>query len=164
LPWVPVVEWVALPDCNHVKRIYDKIAVSTRAGAALFAMAYDLLDSDQETTCSGDSSVHVRLQLRAQAVGGHQLAEALMRVRVNVDINRPIDTVFDYLADPSSCVDWLGVFTESIAVERGGLRVGGSIAADGEVPWVGISKSPPTSLSSNQTGSSRCEWRARRSQ
>ena len=28
---------------HHVKRIYDKIGVSTRAGAALFAMEHDLV-------------------------------------------------------------------------------------------------------------------------
>ncbi len=36
---------------HHVKRIYDKIGVATRAGAALFAMENGLLPGDdQETT------------------------------------------------------------------------------------------------------------------
>jgi DNA-binding NarL/FixJ family response regulator len=31
---------------HHIQHIYSKIGVSTRAGATLFAMQHDLLDSD----------------------------------------------------------------------------------------------------------------------
>jgi uncharacterized protein YndB with AHSA1/START domain len=47
-----------------------------------------------------------------------------MRVRVNVDIHRPVETVFEYLVDPATCVDWLKGFSESIPTQSGSLRVG----------------------------------------